>query len=130
MTIGSVSKKPKKNKRDETNLSYGKPVKVFEQPEVPEGTIAKAHPRQVETLRLSYPVKENKQTVNAFKAHQKCMKVLFGAVPGITLLPYKLNSNKPPITNMDEFPEDPDNFDNYADYAADNKPRRQIVVLQ
>ncbi len=97
---------------------------------VPNGTIGKAHPGPHDMLRLAYPVKENCQTVNAFKAHKKCMKVLFEAVPGIALMPWKLNSNKPRITGIEEFPDNPNVFDNYANYAADNRPCKQIVVFQ
>ena len=126
LTTGSVTKKTKKNCGEEINYRYGKPVPVFGQPGVPDGTIVEVHPHQLHTLRLSYPVKENKQTVNAFKAHKRCMQVLFEAIPGITLLPYKLNSNKPLITNIEEFPDDPDKFDDYANYAADNHSRSRL----
>ena len=111
------------------NYRYGKPVQVFEQPGILEGTIADVHPRQLFTLRLSYPVKENHQTVNAFKAHKKCMQVLFKAVKGITIIPYKLNSNKLPIMSIKEFPNDPNAFNDYTNYAADNSPQKQIVIF-
>ena len=123
MTTGSTKKKQRKNCGEETNYCYGKPVKLFEQPGVPNGTIAKAHPRQIHTLWLSYLVKENKQMVNSFKAHKRCMQVLFEAIPSITLLPYNID-NKPSITNIKEFLDDPEEFDDYADYVGDNCPRK------
>ena len=58
------------------------------------------------------------------------METLLEAVSGITLLPYKFNLKKPPITSMKEFSSDSDLFDDYADYAAENKYPKQIVVFQ
>ncbi len=52
------------------------------------------------------------------------------AVPELTPLPFKVILDQASVTSIKEFPNDPDIFDKFTDYATNNWHHKQVVVFQ